>query len=75
MRERLQSLSKVLRECGELALAVEVEDAISGSDDGLGAFLTSNELWGGAGSIADQAGIRKGSRKEDRRKIGAPLFS
>jgi hypothetical protein len=69
MREHLQSLSKVLRECGELALAVEVEDAISGSDRGLDVFLTSNELWGGAGSIADQAAIQRGSRKEDRRKI------
>lgn len=73
IRQRLQLLSKVLRDCGEPNLAAEVEDAISGSDHGLDVFLTSNQLWGGAGSIADQAGIGEGSRTEDRRKIEQAL--
>jgi hypothetical protein len=46
-----------------------VEEAISSPENELDAFLRSNELWGGAGSIADQAGIGKGTRTEDRRKI------
>lgn len=69
MRERLELLSVVLRECGEVNLAAEVEGAISGSDHDVDAFLTSNELWGGAGSIADQAGLGRGSRREGRRRI------
>jgi hypothetical protein len=74
MRESLQLLSKVLRECGDLTLAARVEDAVSGSDHELDSFLTSNELWGGAGSIADQAGIESGSRTEARRKIERALI-
>ena len=74
MRERLQYLSGVLRDCGEVVSAARVEDAISGSEDELDAFLTSNELWGGAGSIADQAGMGRGSRTEDTRKIEHALI-
>jgi hypothetical protein len=73
MRERLQLLSEVLRECGEPALAAKVEDVTSGPDLGLDEFLTSNELWGGAGSIADQAGVGTGLRAEGRRKIECAL--
>jgi hypothetical protein len=69
MRERLKLLAKVLGECGELDLAAQVENIVSKSDVDLDEFLTSNELWGGAGSIADQAGIGIGPRTEDRRKI------
>jgi len=69
MRERLRLLAKVLKECGELNLAAQVEDVFSNSEAKLDEFLTSNELWGGAGSIADQAGIGRGSRTEETRKI------
>lgn len=69
MREYLQNLAKVLQECGELRSAARIEDVMSGSDVALDEFLTSNELWGGAGSFADQAGIGTGSRTECRRKI------
>jgi hypothetical protein len=40
--------------------------------DGLEIFLKSNSLWGGAGSVADQAGIDGG--REKRRKIEAILI-
>ena len=43
-----------------------------GSEDDLDAFLISNELWGGAGSIADQAGVAQGRRH--RRSIEAALI-
>jgi hypothetical protein len=36
--------------------ADEIEAALAGDDERLMAFLVSNELWGGMGSIADQAG-------------------
>ncbi len=74
MRERLQLLSKALQECGALTLAAEVEEAIVGSEHELDAFLTSNELWGGSGSIADQAGIGNGPRTEAARKIEHALI-
>lgn len=41
-------------------------------NNGLQAFLTSNSLWGGSGSIADQAGIDGG--REKRRKIESMLI-
>ena len=36
-------------------------------NEGIKSFLTSNSLWGGPGSVADQAGIDGG--REARRKI------
>jgi hypothetical protein len=66
-------LATVLHEFGEHTLAAEVENAISGPENELDAFLTSNELWGGAGSIADQAGVGKGLRRDERRKIERAL--
>jgi hypothetical protein len=41
---------------GETGLALTVRSVVSGDDANLDAFLVSNELWGGAGSIADQSG-------------------
>lgn len=42
-----------------------IQKVLQGNDEELWAFLTSNDLWGGAGSIADQALIDdKGLRKE-----------
>jgi hypothetical protein len=67
MREYLESLARVLRENGDLERAVMVEDAITAPDAELDAFLASNELWGGSGSIADQAG--GADRSEERRKV------
>jgi hypothetical protein len=70
-------------EHGDNALAVMVEDAIDGPERELDAFLVSNELWGGAGSIADQAGLMGvGRRTAGRREsneflsgMGRPLHS
>lgn len=49
-----------------------IRKAISGNEDNLWKFLTSNELWGGSGSIADQ-GIY-GSRSEDRKFLESLLI-
>ena len=73
MRGQLQRLSTVLRDCGALVSAAAVEEAISGSEEEVDAFLISNELWGGSGSIADQAGMYAGLRTDDTRKIERAL--
>ena len=44
-----------------------VEDAIAGPDQVLDAFLISNYVWGGAGSIADRTGVI-GMRSAERRR-------
>jgi hypothetical protein len=54
LRDYLRRLSAVLDKQGEPN--AELAAALSAAEDELDVFLTSNELWGGAGSIADQAG-------------------
>src|ERR1700682_6383868 len=70
MFERVVSLLRQLREmlisAGQHACTEEIDSALSGDDTAVVAFLTSNTLWGGAGSIADEAG---GSSREERRPI------
>jgi hypothetical protein len=72
MREHLTYLADVLARAGEKAFAEQVRAALAGDDIATKAFLVSNDLWGGAGSIADQAGIDV-SRK-DRRRIEEALI-
>ncbi len=67
VRKCLQNLGKVLSECGETQYAAMVCDIVRKDDGTLHTFLMSNELWGGPGSIADQAGA--GTSRESRRKI------
>ena len=74
MHEALQSLARLLREQDDISLAAMVEKAISGPQDEQDAFLKSNDLWGGMGSIADQAGMRFGPRDEGRREIERALI-
>lgn len=57
LRQHLQDLAKVLSSAGERRLASRVRAAGRGSEHELRAFLASNELWGGPGSVADQAGV------------------
>lgn len=66
LRESLNKLAFVLKENKENALARMVSKSASGSRYGLEEFLRSNELWGGSGSIADQAGMRSGRTKGTR---------
>jgi hypothetical protein len=67
MREYLESLARLLRQNGDSARAILVEDANSGPVAELDTFLASNELWGGTGSIADCGG--GGERSAGRREI------
>jgi hypothetical protein len=72
MREYLKELARVLSDQGEDALALVVRSVVSGDDPKLNEFLVSNELWGGPGSIADQAGMARG--RESRRAIEEVLI-
>lgn len=55
-RQYLEDLEILLRQYGEKHFAEMVANALSDSDEALNVFLASEELWGGVGSIADQAG-------------------
>jgi hypothetical protein len=62
-----------LEENGKGKAARDVHGALMGTERDFVAFLVSNELWGGAGSIADQAGLQ-GGRGDSRRAIEAALI-
>lgn len=72
MREHLEELARALSNQGENGLALTVRSVAAGDDEKLDAFLVSNELWGGAGSIADQAGMSRA--RESRRPIEGALI-
>ena len=67
----LLNLSATLRQVGEIGMAGEIDTHMDAPQDGLNAFLRSNELWGGMGSIADQAGV---GSPEKRRVVEAALI-
>ena|SRR6266850_2350961 len=71
VRQLLTELVELLEKHDEPSLARAV--ALSTAEGKLDAFLTSNELWGGAGSIADQAGM-KAQRTPARREIERVLI-
>lgn len=71
IRQKLTVLLGVLRKHAENYHAGQIETALSGSDDNLRAFLMSNELWGGPGSVADQALVDFG--RPIRREVEAHL--
>jgi hypothetical protein len=72
MRDQLPNLARVLSESSEHDYAYAVEAAATGSDENLSAFLASNDLWGSAGSIAGQAGL-KNNNAEQRQQIEQAL--
>jgi len=73
MRETMQFLAQAPREREESTFAAMVERAMSGTEHERDIFLVSNELWGGAGSIADQAGMHS-PRTDGRRQIERALI-
>ena len=68
----LRDLNRELREAGDRDLSRMVQRAIGANETERLAFLQSNELWGGAGSIADQAAVDRG--REVARKVEAALI-
>jgi hypothetical protein len=73
LTKALERLSSVLQDAGEnrsVDLIAKILEAEQVTQD---QFLVSNELWGGAGSIADQAGLGNG-RQEMRRRVEQALI-
>jgi hypothetical protein len=61
----LVTIATLLEAGHEQSYALIVRNALSGPDHSLQEFLRSNDLWGGAGSIADQPFVgRSAQRKE-----------
>jgi len=51
----LKKLCTILNEGGETHYSDHIEEVLRKNDDEIWQYLCSNGLWGGAGSIADQA--------------------
>jgi hypothetical protein len=69
VREILQEMSDLLARYDEANR--RMTEALAGDDEQLWDYLVSNELWGGSGSIADQAGSDPEARRElERLMIG-----
>jgi hypothetical protein len=73
VRQELETLESVLAQHGESRAAETIRHALAGNESSLHAFLVSNELWGGSGSIADQAGSDQS--RDTRRPIEAALLA
>ena len=62
-RAILRDIADLLESGGEEHAAEMVQNALSKADDSLDNFLTSNELWGGMGSFADQVFVSDNARR------------
>src|SRR5262249_49463024 len=68
--ECLGRLEQSLQASGEVGFAEIVNRAMATEGNERDSFLVSNALWGGAGSMADQAGLsRDGGRTTGRVRI------
>jgi hypothetical protein len=52
---KLKQLKDLLAEGGEAYYSTYIDKVLGSDEEDIWLFLCSNELWGGAGSIADQA--------------------
>jgi hypothetical protein len=62
--ETLSQVYELLRAEGDRINAQTVKRALDGPTEGLAAFLVSNELWGGSGSIGDYSILNSPRRRE-----------
>src|ERR1700747_3299729 len=69
----LAQIASLLETGHEEPFAVSVRNALSGSAQTLEEFLRSNELWGGAGSIADQPFAGRSTQRKELEKLLIPL--
>jgi hypothetical protein len=69
IRHILSEIAVLLDSARDNSAAVTVRDALSGTEEKLERFLVSNELWGGAGSIADQSADSEGWRSAFRTDV------
>lgn len=63
-KEVLSEIAGLLEEGGEHRTAASVRTVVLGSEENIDEFLASNELWGGAGSIADQSLVSDKTRRK-----------
>lgn len=71
MRDQLEHLQAVLAAQDEPYWSDAIGQALAATEDELEAFLVSNDLWGGSGSLADMACTEQG--RDARRKVEAAL--
>jgi hypothetical protein len=64
LRAILSEIAGLLESGNQDWRPVAIRDALSGSEAILEEFLVSNELWGGAGSIADEGCILDNARRK-----------
>jgi hypothetical protein len=72
IRQCFDELVRLLEKHSEPSLARAA--SLAAAENRLDEFLTSNDLWGGSGSIADQAGMPDGKRTDKTREIEHALI-
>jgi hypothetical protein len=65
----LEEIAGLLETGHAESFALLVRNALSGSAQTLEEFLRSNELWGGAGSIADQPFAGRSTQRKELEKL------
>jgi hypothetical protein len=71
-KEILAQIKEILDESKDYLFANMLSDILDKNDSEILEFIKSNELWGGAGSLADQA--ISGNRNDQRRKLEKKLI-
>lgn len=74
LRPLLLDLAQALEAAGETRCAEAARVAAAAREEERDHYLRSNELWGGAGSVADQAGVGS-PRTAERRRIEQALVA
>jgi len=69
VRAILEEIAGLLEAGHAESFALLVRNALSGSAQTLEEFLRSNELWGGAGSIADQPFASRSTQRKELEKL------
>jgi len=72
LRRDVAELADFLAQAGEIRMANRARTALDGDSSELESYLASNELWGGAGSVADQA--CGADRSPSRRRLESLLI-
>lgn len=65
----VEEIADLLEMGNAQSFALLVRNALSGSAQTLDEFLRSNELWGGAGSIADQPFEGRSTQRKELEKL------
>lgn len=66
---KLGQLKHLLSEGGDTCYLDNLQKALDGDDETIWEFLCANELWGGAGSVADQALLNNNSLRNKLEKL------